>query len=153
MKLSSSALLLLLLTLLAGCAGTLSPSHQNPAAYTHLDAAIEACDLTATRRLIKENPYSVNERGWGHTTPLYLACLNNCTEIAELLIENGADVNAKGVEDATPLHIAAQKGNLGLVKLLISHSASIDAKDRKGRTPRDRALQWDRTEVARFLSP
>ena len=142
----------LVCAIFAGCAGTLTPSHQDPGAYTHLDAAVESCDLAATRNLIDDDPELANQKGWSNTTPLYLAALNNCTEVAALLIEKGAKVNSKGSEDATPLHIAAQKGNLSLVKLLLSHGADPGAVDNKGRTPEDRARQWGHPDVAHFLS-
>jgi ankyrin repeat protein len=136
---------------LFGCAGTLTPSHKDPAQYTRLDAAVEDCDLPQIKELINENPVSVNEAGWSNTSPLYLAALNNCTQVAVFLIDHGANVNAKAKGDVTPLHIAAQKGNLDLVKILLSHKADAHALDDKGRSPRDRALQWGHPEVARFL--
>ena len=94
----------------------------------------------------------VNEKGWSDTTPLYLAALNNCTDVAVFLLDKGADVNAKTKEAATPLHIAAQKDNLRLVKLLLAHGADIDAQDSKHRTAADRAFLWHHPKMVRFLA-
>jgi ankyrin repeat protein len=138
--------------MLWGCAGTLTPSHQDPAQYTRLDAAVEDCNLSRVKVLIEENPASVNEPGWSNTSPLHLAASDNCTQVAVFLIDHGANVNAKAKGDVTPLHIAAQKGNLDLVKILLSHKADAHAVDAQGRSPGDRALQWGHPEVARFLN-
>jgi ankyrin repeat protein len=136
---------------LPGCAGTLTPSHQDPATYTRLDAAVERCDLAQTKTLVEKDPDLVNEQGWGGTTPLHLASLNGCTEVAAYLIKMGANVNAKADGGATPLHIAAQKGNLALVKVLLLHKADVLAVDDQGRTPEARARQWGHPDTAQFL--
>jgi ankyrin repeat protein len=136
---------------LVACEGTLQPSHQNPRGYTSLDAAVEGCDLVKTKEIIASNPGLVNERGWSNTTPLYLAALNNCTEVARFLLEKGANVNAKSQDGATGLHIAAQKNNLELVKLLLANNADSNAVDSKHRTPLDRALQWHHPDMAVYL--
>jgi ankyrin repeat protein len=131
-----STLITILSFVLAACAGTLQPSHQDPRAYTALDAAVEGCDLGRTKELIARRQSLLNEPGWSSTTPLYLAALNNCTEVAKFLLAEGADVNAKSEQGATALHIAAQKGNFEMVKLLLAYHADINAVDSKNRTPR-----------------
>ena len=82
---------------------------------------------------------------------MYLAALNNCTEVARFLLERGANVNAKSQDGATGLHIAAQKDNLELVKLLLANKADINAVDSKHRTPMDRALEWHHPDIAAYL--
>lgn len=137
--------------LIIGCEGTLKPSRQNPADYTAFDAAVEGCDLLHTKQLLAKTPNLINEKGWSDTTPLYLAALNNCTEVAAFLLEKGASVNAKSKSGATPLHIAAQKNNLALARLLLAHGADILALDSERRTPADRAAQWHHPEMAAYL--
>jgi ankyrin repeat protein len=112
---------------------------------------VKGCDLVKTKEIIASNPVLVNHRGWSKTTPLYLAALNNCTEVARFLLEKGADGNAKSQEGATPLHIAAQKNNLELVKLLLAYKANIIALDSKHRIPMDRALEWHHPDIAEYL--
>jgi ankyrin repeat protein len=146
-----AAMIGLVSLLLAGCAGTLTPSHQDPARYTRLDAAVEKCDLDQTKALVEKDPDLVNEQGWGGTTPLQLAAMNGCTEVATYLLEMGANVNAKAEGGATSLHIAAQKGNLALVKVLLLHKADVLAVDDQGRTPEARARQWGHPDTAQFL--
>jgi ankyrin repeat protein len=106
---------------------------------------MKAKEIIASKRAL------VNERGWSNTTPLYLAALNNCTEVAQFLLKHGANVDAKSREGATSLHIAAQKNNLELVKLLLAYKADINATDSKHRTPMDRALEWHHPNVAEYL--
>jgi ankyrin repeat protein len=133
------------------CAGTLKPSHQNPKDYTALDAAVEGCDLALTKTLIAKDPSSVNAAGWANTTPLYLAALNDCKEVAEFLLEKGALVDLASKAGATPLHIAASRNHLELVKLLGSHKANVNAEDSQGCTAMDRALHLRHSEVAEYL--
>jgi ankyrin repeat protein len=136
---------------IVGCEGTLRPSRQNPSQYTAFDAAIEGCDSTSVQRMLRSDRTLVKEKGWSDTAPLYLAALNNCTEVAELLLHNGAKVNARSKEGATPLHIAAQKGNLRLSKILRAHGGDITIKDSRGRTPADRARLWHHPDLAEYL--
>jgi ankyrin repeat protein len=140
-----------LLLSLVGCAGTGTPSRQDPKAYTAFDAAVEACDLVQTKHLVADNSGLVKERGWSDTSPLYLAALNDCTEVAAFLLQKGANVDGKSKGGATPLHIAAQKNNLVLVKLLLAHRANINSIDAEKRTPLDRARQWHRPGMVQFL--
>ncbi len=135
----------------AGCAGTLAPSRHNALDYTALDAAIENGDLATVKELVHKEPNLVNGKGWGDTSPLHLAALNDNTEIAAFLLQNGADVNARADEAETPLHIAAQRNNRDLVKLLLLHKADVNTLDSKHRTPADRATQWHHPEMAAFL--
>lgn len=133
------------------CQGTLTPSRQNPRQYTAFDAVVEGCDLASVKQMLASDRKLVNEKGWSDTTPLYLAALNNCTEVAAYLMAKGANVNAASKEGAVPLHIAAQKGNLPLVKLLLARGADPTARDSKGRTPADRALMWHYPEIAAYI--
>ena len=136
---------------IVGCAGTLTPSRQNPADYSAMESVVESCDLPKTKVLVAADSRLVNKQGWSRTTPLYLAAQNNCLEVARFLLDNRAVVDAKSTTGATPLHIAAEKGNVAIASLLLSHKAEINAVDVKHRTPLDRALAWGHPEMAAFL--
>ena len=136
---------------IVGCAGTLTPSRQNPADYSVIESAVEGCDVAKTKGLIAANPQLVNKEGWNRTTPLYLAVQNNCLEVARFLLDNEAHVDTRSLTGATPLHIAAEKGNTALATLLLSHKADINAIDNQYRTPLDRALAWRHPDMAVFL--
>src|SRR5205823_10982373 len=123
-----------------GCAGTVTPSRQNPADYSAMESAVESCDLPKTKVLVAADSRLVNKQGWSRTTPLYLAAQNNCLEVARFLLDSQAVVDAKSTTGATPLHIAAEKGNVAIASLLLSWRADINAVDVKHRTPLDRAL-------------
>ena len=136
---------------IVGCAGTLTPSRQNPAEYSAMESAVESCDLSKTRVLVAADSRLVNKQGWSRTTPLYLAAQNNCLEVARFLLDNRAVVDARSTTGATPLQIAAEKGNVAIASLLLSCKADINALDMKRRTPLDRALAWGHPEMAAFL--
>lgn len=134
------------------CAGLTGPSRHNTLDYTVFDAAIEGGDFAKVKEMVTKQPELVNRRGWGQTTPLHLAALNDFTEIAKFLLEKGAEVDAKAKGGATALHIAAQRNNRELATLLLADKANINALDSDHRTPKDRAIEWHHPEMARFLS-
>ena len=134
-----------------GCAGTVTPSRQNPADYSVVESAVEGCDIKKTKALVAADPQVVNKRGWARTTPLYLAAQNNCLEVARFLLNSGALVDSRSTTGSTPLHIAAEKGTVAIASLLLSHKADINAVDAQHRTPLDRALAWGHRDMAAFL--
>jgi ankyrin repeat protein len=147
----SPTVLLTICCLCAGCAGITTPSRHQTLDYTPIDAAVEAGDLNAVKALIKQDPRLVNVKGWGDSTPLHLAALNDRTEIATFLLAQKADVNAKTTKEATALHFAAQRNNRQLAVILLAHGADINAVDASGWTPADRAVKWKHLEMSDFL--
>lgn len=53
----------------------------------------------------------VNSEAKDGATPLYEACRNDHTDIAEYLLSQSADANRPGKDGLLPLHIAAKHGN------------------------------------------
>ena len=62
---------------------------------------------------------TVNVKGLGHVTPLFLASRNGDRALCETLVENKADISITTSENHTPLYEAAANGHLEVVKFLI----------------------------------
>ena len=108
-------------------------------------------------------------------TPLHHAVNFGHKEIAELLIAGGVDVNAKAKDGETPLdfterdpeiaailrkhggkhgtiHGAVDGGDIEAVKELLAAGANLNAKKTLlDHTPLDRAIRFNRTEIADLL--
>lgn len=85
-------------------------------------------------------------------SPLYLACLANQLDAAELLLTKGADPNMKNSGGNTVLHSAALQGNLELGKLLIKHNASLNVRNERWQYPLHLAVKSNHASlVALFL--
>ena len=122
---------------------------------TLLHAASAAGEVTTVELLLRlaADP-NVTDTG-GHT-PLY--CVGNeCraeggATVVRSLVQAGANVDAQdGVKHCTALHMAARRGNVDVAEALLDCGASLEARDSLGDTPLRRAVNCDRTEVARLL--
>ena len=88
--------------------------------------------------------------GW---TPLHMAASKNHIQVVSFLIKKGADEDAKAIIGGwTPLHWAALEGHKDIVELLIKLGANINSKDNMGNTPLDLAIQYERLDIAEYLS-
>ncbi|KAF4501856.1 Ankyrin repeat domain containing protein 50 [Fusarium agapanthi] len=105
----------------------------------------------AMAHLIQEGSLDMNDRSFGNSTPLFLACASNRKDIVELLIDNGADINARCYEGQTALHISADNGDDGAIGLLLSKGADVSVVDDDGRTALGVALAAGNAEAARLL--
>lgn len=69
-------------------------------------------------------------------TCLYLACILNKFDIADLLLKYDADPNpVYSINNILPLHLSVKLGSDNITKLLLEYGADINSKDRIGWTP------------------
>jgi hypothetical protein len=129
--------ILVLLTMLTGCAPTLHDAVNND-------------DLEKVRALLKEGA-DVNARDhWG--TALHAAALHNRrNDIIRILLDAGADVNSKDYWGMLPLQWAAFNGSIESAKLLLDKGADVNATDNHGKTPLVSAAHGKHTEMIKFL--
>ena len=74
-------------------------------------------------------------RSLTRSTPLHVAILNGCIEIAELLLQqDGVQIDAADYSSSTPLHIASYTNNVRATMLLVLHSCSVEARNNQGQT-------------------
>jgi ankyrin repeat protein len=97
--------------------------------------AIEASDLAAVQRLLRDHPNCLHERDSVNNTPLHVAVYQENPEIVDLLLATGADVNAKGTNGDTPLHVAVTNDSAELVNQLVRAGAMLGSRNDLGRTP------------------
>ena len=122
-KLSEAICILLLLALLAGCAGPLQ------------DAAYKG-DIRTMTKLIDDGA-DINESSAGGPALLY-ACYTCQLEAVKLLLGRGANVNIIGFNNWTAMHAAAWGGCNDVIRLLIDKGVGIDPVDDRGYSP----LAW-----------
>ena len=67
-------------------------------------------------------------------TPLFAACENGHTDIADALLIARADINTKNNNGKTPLFAACEKGHKEIIKILLFRGANLYDKDNIGRT-------------------
>jgi len=100
--------------------------------------AIEQGDLDYVKNYINKDNIDSEMLKWiedgEYYTPLNLALLVECDEIAKFLIDSGAKLNCYGSK-LSPLHIAAQSGNITMVQYLIDKGVDINTKGYLNQTP------------------
>ena len=120
----------------------------NKAGELHDIAFNCAVDRLAKYDVTRKN---VDRRNMYGATPLALAILTGCVEVATSLIEHGADVNAEDVSHFTPIFAAVEIGDTSLVRLLLSHGAKIDVVNYLGTSVLYHAVSSKQIDVARIL--
>jgi len=120
----------------------------NPVTF---DDAIEAGDLAAVERYIKDDPSLVNRVKDDRTIlPLAMACRAGHEDIVGLLIDSGASVNPN--DDITPLRCTVLDNNIAIGRLLLDHGASVDRRDKLfGETPLHQAVSGGKVEFVQLL--
>lgn len=83
---------------------------------------------------IKTIPEECNMIDNAKHSPLYYACKNNNTEIAQLLLEQKADPN-NPKDTITPLNHAIENHNKDLVKMLLNHNANPNSTKNAAKEP------------------
>jgi len=106
-----------------------------------LAAAAANGDLITARKVIEQNPKSLNSWGPDGTTPLCAAVMWGHVEFVKLLISAGADPNVrnKGSAQWGPLHAAALQEHGKLCMFLLERGADPSMQDTMGVTPSDYA--------------
>ncbi len=80
--------------------------------------------------------HDVNAKDNFHSTPLFLAVLNNgAPELINCLIKNGAQIDPRSLENTTPLLEAARFSKFNTIEALILNGANVNVVDDKGNTP------------------
>jgi ankyrin repeat protein len=101
-------------------------------------------------RLLKLGaPINVQDK-YGRTS-LYVACGNNCEDVAKKLIENKANINLANKDGWTPLYVACWRNCTDVAKLLIENKADINLANKDGWTPLYGACWYNYTDVAKLL--
>jgi ankyrin repeat protein len=93
-------------------------------------------NVDAVKRLIEQDGYKFDNRGYNGDTPLHCSACNPNIEILKYLVEQGADANAKSGTGDTPLHHAARYSNVEALKCLVEQGgADVKAKSNGGFVP------------------
>lgn len=127
---------LLLLSLLAGCAPTLHD-------------AIEKGDVEKVRILLKEGADANARDQW--SPALHQAVMNGRSEIMRILLDAGADINSRDYWGNTALQWAAFKGSIENVKLLLDKGANVNSADNHGKTPLVAAAEGKHANMIKLL--
>lgn len=93
----------------------------------------------------------MNESGNDGWTPLYLAALLGCTEVARQLLAAGAIVNATNIFGWTPLVFPLRYGHVEAVKALAEAGADLNIMCNEGKTELNYAREAGRQNVADYL--
>ncbi|KAF5545903.1 ankyrin repeat domain-containing protein [Fusarium phyllophilum] len=101
--------------------------------------------------LIRDESPEINDRSFGHCTPLFWGCFVESKDIVELLVDNGADINARCHQGVIPLHVSAHYGNNEIIEFLLSKGADVSVVDDESQTPLNLASMSGNAEVARLL--
>jgi hypothetical protein len=104
------------------------PGYTTPTGYTLLHAAATSASREVVQQVLGALGSSrVAEllcsggAGYKRTTPLHLAAIRGCLEVAEALVAAGADREQQDAEGCTPLHVAlTSPGYCHLVPLLVT---------------------------------
>jgi ankyrin repeat protein len=114
--------------------------------------AVKNGDLERVKALLRQDPSLASNKEAEHGfTPLDVAVINGCRDIAEFLLTHGADANAKDNMGETALHAAAAMGQKGIVELLLAYQAEVNAKDNNGDTPLHLAAALGKKDIAELL--
>lgn len=94
-------------------------------------------EVSELARLLKEDPYLLEEHAGNGKTPLVAAIEAGKLENIRFLLDRGADVHVTfGFAKETPMHIATSKYiGQSIPYLLLENGAEIDPRSRGGMTP------------------
>lgn len=118
---------------------------------SQLFAAVKEKNYEEVKQLLELNPNIANARDTDRRTPLHLATINNCFEIANLLVMSyNADVNVKDNNDSTPLHFAIH--NIEMTRMLLRKGARVNViQEVASPTPLHTAILYQYTDTVKLL--
>ena len=96
---------------------TLLREYQSPRVYENIFEAVENYSILGVREFIRKGSDLSVMDAHGQT-PLHLAALRGCSEIAKLLVLNGARIHAKNQFGDTPIQVAKAYSNRKIVDML-----------------------------------
>ena len=107
----------------------------------NLHEAVSSNDLRRVIQLIGEGA-NVNEKNRDGETPLQLAAMSNCVDIAGVLIQSGADLKARDRKGWTALHMATASSQYTapVAELLIMKGANVNTQSSDNSTPLHTAI-------------
>ena len=97
-----------------------------------------ACEygyIHIVRYLIEQQHAEINPRNSAGMTPLYVAALNNQTNIVKYLCEKKATIDAKSKLEDTPLIVATKNKHEQNVQTLCDYGADVNFIDKDGDAP------------------
>uniref|UniRef100_I3RSE8 Poly [ADP-ribose] polymerase n=1 Tax=Drosophila buzzatii TaxID=7264 RepID=I3RSE8_DROBU len=124
-----------------------------PDSESHLLEAAKAGDLDAVRRIVLNNPHTVNCRDLDgrHSTPLHFAAGFNRVPVVQFLLEHGAEVHAADKGGLVPLHNACSYGHYEVTELLVKHGANVNVSDLWKFTPLHEAAAKGKYDICKLL--
>jgi ankyrin repeat protein len=84
-------------------------------------------------------------------TPLFIASLNDHSDIVHVLLKNGANQNWQDDDGITPLFIAAEYGYIDTTKTLLDHGADINMARNDDATPLYIATENENYKMVKLL--
>ena len=118
--------------------------------HVNIFVALKKKDYSAVRAFI-DGDVDVNECDEDGRALLYLAIMCGNMELAQFFIDRGADVFSTDRDGWTPMHYAARTGSREMAELLIYHGSRVNDLDKYGSSPLDLAIQYEHTDIMRFL--
>jgi len=113
--------------------------------------AVENCDLECVKLLV-ERGANVNQRAVGGYNPLFIAAMENKTEIMVYLMNKGADPKTAILDDGgSPLFEVAGRNNKVALLRMLEEGADPNAKDNFGDTPLTYAILKGTQEMVSLL--
>ncbi|KAL0333865.1 UNVERIFIED_CONTAM: protein CbbX [Sesamum angustifolium] len=105
-----------------------------------IHACVETGDLIGLQRLLRQNPFLLNERTiLTVQTPLHISSGQNRVEIVKYLLEwigpQELELEAQNVYGETPLHVAVKNGCNEVVRMLLDYGAYVEARTNNLMTP------------------
>ncbi|MDR2823963.1 MAG: ankyrin repeat domain-containing protein [Prevotellaceae bacterium] len=110
--------------------------NSTPANESEIVIAIKNENLKTVKRLIKENPASLDQYDGKGLTPIhYAAAFNSKIDIVKFLIDSGVNVERKSQQDYTPLFAAAAiNPDSTVTKYLVERGADVNRRIVNGMT-------------------
>lgn len=105
------------------------------------------------RRLLREDPNVIRDRGAHDLPPLHFAAFAKPeVETAKVLLDAGHPVDSRGFGQ-TALHVAARNGQLDMAELLLARGADVNARSyqRTAITPLPLAMRAKQEKMVEFL--